>query len=85
MNQSTQGGQPGMSIIVTIVDGGDVLRHFMDALIGQEGGPSMQILVPYDATIPEIRALESAVSHGALHRHGSGNHHPSGHDGRRTA
>ena len=59
MSEATQGGQPGISIIVTIVDGGEVLRRFMDALIGQEGGPSMQILVPYDATIPEIRALES--------------------------
>lgn len=47
-----------LSIIVTIVDGGDVLRRFMDALVGQEGAPAMQILVPYDATTPEIRALE---------------------------
>lgn len=57
MSTAVQGERPGMSIIVTIVDGGDVLRRFMDALVGQEDAPTMQILVPYDATIPEIREL----------------------------
>lgn len=59
MSTMVRADRPAMSIIVTIVDGGDVLRRFMDALIGQDGAPSMQILVPYDATIPEIRALAS--------------------------
>lgn len=42
---------PHLSIIVTIVDGGDVLRRFLQALVGQREAPTMQILVPYDDTI----------------------------------
>src|SRR5690606_27838061 len=45
---------PEMSVVVTIVDGGDVLRRFLDALLGQEGAPRMQIVVPYDSSIPEL-------------------------------
>jgi hypothetical protein len=44
---------PLLSVIVTIVDGGDVLRNFLLALTRQENPPPMQILVPYDASIPE--------------------------------
>ena len=44
---------PVLSIIVTIVDGGDVLRNFLLALTHQENPPPMQILLPYDASIPE--------------------------------
>ncbi len=56
----TGSGTPAhMSIIVTIVDGGDVLRRFMDALMAQQGAPSMQIIVPWDDTIPEIASMAS--------------------------
>jgi hypothetical protein len=51
--------QPLLSVIVTIVDGGDVLRRFLIALTNQQDAPSMQILVPYDASIPEIAAFQS--------------------------
>lgn len=44
---------PVLSIIVTIVDGGDVLRRFLLALRNQEAPPLMEILLPYDASIPE--------------------------------
>ncbi|MBC7791195.1 MAG: hypothetical protein H7Z74_14715 [Anaerolineae bacterium] len=46
-----------MSVVVTIVDGGDVLRRFLDALVGQVDAPSMEILVPYDSSIPETADL----------------------------
>ena len=42
---------PLLSVIVTIVDGGDVLRRLLDALMRQVDPPSLQILVPYDASI----------------------------------
>ncbi|HWQ03680.1 MAG TPA: hypothetical protein VNL38_04295, partial [Candidatus Nitrosotenuis sp.] len=45
---------PTLSIVVTIVDGGDVLRRFLQALTDQDDPPTMQILVPYDSSIPEI-------------------------------
>lgn len=48
---------PVLSVVVTIVDGGNGLRRFLDALIGQVGGPSMEILLPYDASIPEVAEL----------------------------
>jgi hypothetical protein len=44
---------PALSVIVTIVDGGDVLRRFLLALTRQGNPPPMQILVPYDASISE--------------------------------
>ncbi len=44
---------PLLSVIVTIVDGGDVLRNFLHALTHQNDPPPMQILVPYDSSIPE--------------------------------
>jgi hypothetical protein len=50
---------PLLSVIVTIVDGGDVLRNFLFALTRQEDPPPMQILVPYDASIPETAAFRS--------------------------
>lgn len=48
---------PLISVVVTIVDGGDVLRRFLDALTGQVDPPPLQIFLPYDASIPEIAEL----------------------------
>lgn len=42
-----------LSIVVTIVDGGQVLRDFLRTITTQEDPPELQILVPYDSTIPE--------------------------------
>ncbi len=56
MTESTilPGGEsPVLSVVVTIVDGGEVLRHFLDALTHQVGAPTMQILVPYDSSVAE--------------------------------
>lgn len=46
-----------MSLIITIVDGGDVLRRMLDALRRQVGAPPLQILAPYDDSRPDIGAL----------------------------
>ena len=57
MTSATTRSTPEMSVVVTIVDGGDVLRRFLDALLSQVDAPGMQIVVPYDSSIPEIRAF----------------------------
>jgi len=49
-----RGKTPFLSVVVTIVDGGEMLRKFLRALTTQEDPPSMEILLPYDASIPEI-------------------------------
>jgi hypothetical protein len=48
-----------LSVVVTVVDGGDVLRRFLRALTHQNDAPAMQILLPYDASVPEIAAMAS--------------------------
>ncbi len=48
-----------LSVVVTIVDGGDVLRRFLRALVNQEDAPEMQILLPYDASVPEIAGMSA--------------------------
>ena len=49
-----------ISIIVTIVDGGDHLRRFLDSLGRLAGGPPVEVIVPYDASIPEVGAMAAA-------------------------
>jgi hypothetical protein len=49
-----------MSVVVTIVDGGQVLRNFLDALLGQRNGPTIEALLPYDSSIPETAELKAA-------------------------
>ncbi len=46
-----------MSLIITIVDGRDVLRGMLDALRRQVGAPPLQILAPYDDSRPDIGAM----------------------------
>lgn len=50
-------GQPKLSVVVTIVDGGDVLDRHLAALVAQEGGHDLQILVPYDHITADAGAL----------------------------
>ena len=46
-------GSPLLSVVVTIVDGGEVLRDCLKALAHQVDPPTMQIIVPYDASAAE--------------------------------
>jgi hypothetical protein len=48
---------PAMSVVVTVVDGGAVLRHMLDALDRQVDAPALQIIVPYDDSFPEVGDL----------------------------
>lgn len=59
---TTPGGgteQPFMSVVITVVDGGDVLRRFLDAMLGQIAAPTMELLLPFDATAPAIGRLQA--------------------------
>jgi hypothetical protein len=64
MTEYSDGGEsredPLLSIVVTIIDGGDVLRRFLTALTEQEDPPPMEILVPYDESIAATGGLAAA-------------------------
>jgi len=42
---------PALSLIVTVVDGGEYLRSFLQACMVFDDPPEMEIIVPYDASI----------------------------------
>lgn len=50
-------GPPDISIVVTIVDGGDVLRKCLEALATQSGSQQMEVIVPYDQVSRETAAM----------------------------
>ena len=55
---------PGrMSVVVTIVEGGEVLRGFLRALAAQVDVPELEILAPYDDSRPDIGALSAEFPH----------------------
>ena len=51
------GGDPLLSVVVTIVDGGAGLERLLDALDGQVESPPLELLIPYDATVGDVSAL----------------------------
>lgn len=53
---------PALSVVVTIVDGGDTLRRSLHALTHQEDAPPLEILVPWDASVTGIESLRRAYS-----------------------
>ncbi|MBC7898268.1 MAG: hypothetical protein H7066_22800, partial [Cytophagaceae bacterium] len=53
-------GTPELSVVVTVVDGGEAVRGVLDALVRQDGAPPMEVLVAWDDTIPEVGALAAA-------------------------
>jgi hypothetical protein len=55
MNDSAT--NPQLTVLITVIDGGDVLTRCLDAIGAQENAPPMRVIVPYDETIPEIAAL----------------------------
>lgn len=46
--------QMRLSVVVTIVDGGQALRRCLSALASQDKPPPLEVLVPYDATVEGI-------------------------------
>ncbi|MGE5834625.1 MAG: hypothetical protein ACM4AI_09120 [Acidobacteriota bacterium] len=54
-----------LSVVLTVVDGGDALRRCLRALLSQQNAPSMEILVPYDSTVPAVASIVADVSRDA--------------------
>jgi hypothetical protein len=48
---------PALSVVVTVVEGGAALARCLDALAAQEGAPELEVVVPFDDTIPEVGEL----------------------------
>jgi len=46
-----------LSVIVTIVDGGETLVRCLHALQAQQGSPALEVIVPYDASVPGMPAV----------------------------
>ena len=46
--------------MVTIVEGGDALRRCLEALSVQRDPPSMDVLVPFDASVADTAKLSEA-------------------------
>lgn len=49
--------RPRLSVLITVVDGAPAVAGCLDALRAQRQPPSLEILVPWDDTIPEVGAL----------------------------
>ena len=45
--------KPTLSIVVTIIDGGSYLRDFLQAATSFENPPSLELIVPYDASVAD--------------------------------
>lgn len=48
---------PELSVMVTVVEGEPALSRCLEALTRQEGGPSMEVIIPYDDTVAEVGKL----------------------------
>ncbi len=48
-----------LSVVVTIVDGGESLRSLLDALSAQQNAPSMEVLVAWDDSVADVASLAS--------------------------
>lgn len=51
---------PELSVVVTVVEGGDAVPRFLTALCQQQHAPSMEILVPIDDSVRDLLALAPA-------------------------
>lgn len=56
-NMSDNAKAADLSVIVTVIDGVESLTRCLDALAGQEGGLRLEVIIPFDNTIPAIGAL----------------------------
>ncbi len=48
---------PMLTVVVTVVDGGETLRRCLGALLAQESAPPLEIIVPFDGSLAEVPAL----------------------------
>jgi hypothetical protein len=49
--------RPELSVVITVVEGDPALSRCLEALRRQTDRPTMEIIVPYDDTVSEIRGL----------------------------
>lgn len=49
---------PLLSVVVTLVDGGAVMRRFLDAVTQQEDPPRLDIVLPYDTSVAEVAEFQ---------------------------
>ena len=56
---SVEPGPADLSVIVTIVDAGPSLERCLASLHAQSGSPSLEVLVPFDSTVPGIGPLQA--------------------------
>jgi hypothetical protein len=50
-----------LSVVLTVVDGGEALRRCLQALLSQEHAPAMEILIPYDSTVAAVPSIVDEV------------------------
>ncbi len=46
--------QPVLSVVITVVDGGEALRRCLGALAAQEAPPPLEVIVPFDDSIAAV-------------------------------
>ena len=51
---------PDLSVVLTVVDGGNALRRCLSALVSQHEPPSMEVLIPWDSTIASTPSMVGA-------------------------
>lgn len=49
--------RPELSVVVTIVEGEPALSRCLEALAAQRDAPALEVLVPYDSTVPDVATL----------------------------
>lgn len=52
-----ENSSPELSVIVTVVDGGETLERCLESLSHQANPPVMEVIVPYDSSIAEVADL----------------------------
>ena len=50
---------PVLSIVVTVVDGGEALRCFLDAVEALEDPPPLDVIIPFDESVAEVAGLQA--------------------------
>jgi len=50
--------RPRLSVVVTVVDAGDALERCLTALASQSAPPPFEVIIPWDASLPDAAAFE---------------------------
>ena len=55
--QDTNQRETELSVVVTVVEGGEALSRCLSALAQQEGQPDLDVIIPYDDSISDVARL----------------------------